>query len=293
MDREAPHPSPLHDDLALAHVREVTRRSGTSFFWAMRMLPPARRDAMFAIYAFCREVDDIADGTEAPAAKIEQLAEWRREIDRLYEGRPENRTTRALLGPVSEFALLREDFIAVIDGMEMDAVEDLCAPAMATLELYCARVAGAVGCLSVRAFGDAGETARRLALAEGRALQLTNILRDLDEDAERGRLYLPRELLAKHGIATSEPAAVLAHPALAGVCDELAAEAQASFAEAERLLAGLDRARMRPAIVMMEVYRRTLEALIARGWRERDRPVGPSKLVKLWIALRHGGLRAG
>jgi phytoene synthase len=273
---------------ARAHVRRVTEHSGTSFFWAMRLLPLERREAMFAIYAFCREVDDVADEGGTLATKRAALAEWRREIDRLYEGRPEWPTTRALLRPVSAYQLLREDFLAVIDGMEMDAVEDIRAPSLAALELYCARVAGAVGLLSVRAFGDASDEARRLALAEGKALQLTNILRDLAEDAARGRLYLPRELLERHGIATREPAAALAHPALGAVCDDLAAIARASFAEAAARLARLDRRTMRPARIMLEVYRRTLEALVARGWQALDRPAGLSKPGKLWIAVRHG-----
>ena len=275
-------------EAARIHVRAVTERSGTSFFWAMRLLPVERRDAMFAIYAFCREVDDIADEGGSVDEKRAALAEWRREIDRLYAGKPQYPTTCALMRAVREYDLRREDFLAVIDGMEMDAVEDFRAPSLADLELYCARVAGAVGLLSVRAFGDRSETARQLALAEGRALQLTNILRDLEEDAKRGRLYLPRELLEKHGIRTVDPAAVLAHPDLGKVCDELAAIASGSYDEAERLFDRLDRRMMRPAIIMMEVYRRTLGALIERGWRRLDRPVGPSKLVKLWLAVRHG-----
>ena len=275
---------------ARAHVREVTERSGTSFFWAMRLLEPARRDAMFAIYAFCREVDDIADEGGTAEAKRQGLADWRREIDRLYAGAPTRPTTEALLRPVAEYGLLREDFLAVIDGMEMDALSDIRAPSLAELELYCARVAGAVGLLSVRAFGDRSETARKLALAEGKALQLTNILRDLAEDAGRGRLYLPRELLDKHGIAASDPAAVLAHPSLGKACDDLAAIARASYDEARAWLAQLDRRTMRPAIIMLEVYSRALAALVARGWRELERPVGPSKLAKLWLALRYGFL---
>ena len=273
---------------ARAHVRAVTERSGTSFFWAMRLLEPARRDAMFAIYAFCREVDDIADEGGTAEAKRQGLAEWRREIDRLYAGAPTRPTTRALLRPVAEYGLLREDFLAVIDGMEMDALGDIRAPSLAELELYCARVAGAVGLLSVRAFGDPSETARKLALAEGKALQLTNILRDLAEDAGRGRLYLPRELLERHGIAARDPAAVLAHPSLSKACEDLAAIARASYDEARAWLAQLDRRTMRPAIIMLEIYSRSLAALVARGWRELERPVGPSKLTKLWIALRYG-----
>jgi phytoene synthase len=273
---------------ARKHVRAVTARSGTSFFWAMRFLPPARRDAMFAIYAFCREVDDIADDGATLELRRAGLAAWRREIARVYEGAPLTPTGRALLPAVRDYGLQRDDFLAVIDGMEMDAAADIRAPTMAELELYCARVAGAVGMLSVRVFGDSSATARSLARAEGQALQLTNILRDLREDAARGRLYLPRELLSAHGIATDDPATVLAHPALAHVCDDLAQRARASYDEAERLLAHLDRRTLRPAIVMMAVYRRTLEALVARGWRDLDRAPGPSKLVKLMIALRHG-----
>jgi phytoene synthase len=276
------------DAEARRHVRAVTLRSGTSFFWAMRFLPPARRDAMFAIYAFCREVDDIADDGATLELRRAGLAEWRREIARLYAGTPSTPTGRALLPALGDYDLQRDDFLAVIDGMEMDAVADIRAPAMAELELYCARVAGAVGMLSVRVFGDSSETARSLARAEGQALQLTNILRDLSEDAARGRLYLPRELLSAHGIEIDDPATVLAHPALARVCNDLAGRARARYDEAERLLAQLDRRTMRPAIVMMAVYRRTLEALIARGWRDLDRAPGPSKFVKLMIALRYG-----
>ena len=278
----------IDDDEARKHVRAVTARSGTSFFWAMRFLPPARRDAMFAIYAFCREVDDIADDGATLELRRAGLAEWRREIARVYDGAPATPTGRALLPAVRDYDLERDDFLAVIDGMEMDAVADIKAPSMAELELYCARVAGAVGMLSVRVFGDRSETARSLARAEGQALQLTNILRDLREDAARGRLYLPRELLSAHGIRGDDPNSVLADPALARVCDDLARRARASYDEAERLLARLDRRTMRPAIVMMAVYRRTLDALVARGWRDLDRAPGPSKLVKLMIALRHG-----
>src|SRR5439155_16923262 len=128
----------------------------------------------------------------------------------------------------------REDFHAVIDGMEMDAAADSCAPDLATLDRYCGRVAGAVGHLSVHVFGDASPAAHEVADSLGRALQLTNILRDLDEDAQRGRLYLPREILERHGIRDTEPAQVLRHPALPAACRELAAIAESHFVEAAR-----------------------------------------------------------
>jgi phytoene synthase len=273
------------DREALAHARAVTERSGSSFFGAMRVLPPLQRQAMYAIYAFCREVDDIADDPAPPARKLARLGEWRREIDRLYDGRPSLPTARALIGPVKRFALRKDDFLALIEGMEMDAAESLRGPDIATLEHYCACVAGAVGLLSVRVFGATGPPGRQLAWAEGQALQLTNILRDLAEDAGRGRLYLPAELLDRHGIASRDPQEVLRHDALPGVCEDLAEVALKRFA-----LADCGRRSVRPAAVMLHVYRRTLDLLMARGWRRLDEPVRVSKPTKLWYALRYGVL---
>lgn len=271
-----------------AHVLSVVHAAGSSFYGAMRTLPKDRRDAMFAIYAFCREIDDIADDPMPKAERTAALADWRREIDRLYDGLPHKPTARALLEPVARYALRKEDFVALIDGMEMDANESFHGPSMDTLTLYCERVAGAVGLLSVHVFGEPGEPGTRLAWALGQALQLTNILRDLREDAERGRLYLPAELLSRHGIAARDPAAVLAHPALPAVCGDLAALARQRFAEAIAAMRDCDRRKVRPAAVMMHVYRQVLEKLVQRGWARLDTPAKLSKAAKAWIALRHG-----
>jgi phytoene synthase len=272
----------------LAHVLEVVQASGSSFYGAMRTLPKEQRDAMYAIYAFCREIDDIADDPLPAAEKKAALAEWRSEIDRLFAGRPKKPTGRALLQPVARYALRKDDFIALIDGMEMDAAETFHIPDMATLTLYCERVAGAVGMLSVRVFGEPGTAGERLAWSLGQALQLTNILRDVKEDSERGRLYLPDDLLTRHGITSHDPLVVLTHPALPAVCDELAALARQRFGEAIAAMDACDRRKIRPAIVMMHVYRAILEKLIRRGWQRIDEPVSVSKPAKIWIALRYG-----
>ncbi|MEQ8389160.1 MAG: presqualene diphosphate synthase HpnD [Alphaproteobacteria bacterium] len=269
------------------HVSALTRASGTSFYWGMRILPPARREAMFAIYAFCREVDDIADGSLEPAGKRAALEDWRQEIQNLYLGRANKAVTRALLPALRDCKLRREDFLAIIDGMEMDAAGPIVAPRRAELERYCDRVAGAVGLLSIRAFGDSSSAAEDFALALGRALQLTNILRDLKEDAAIGRLYLPRETLLAHGISPDDPAAVLDHPNLPGVCAEIAAEAARHYALADRLRPRLDRHAMRPAFIMGALYRRVLNKLVRRGWHDLDRDVRVSKPVKLAIILRY------
>ena len=254
----------------------------------MRLLPRAKRDAMYAIYAFCREVDDIADGDAPAAAKLGQLAAWRAEIAALFAGRPSWSTALALAVPVASFDLPKAEFDAMIDGMEMDAGERMRAPTLAELERYCRCVAGAVGLLSVRVFGARGEAPDQGALALGEALQLTNILRDLAEDTARGRLYLPQELLERQGIATRDPERVLEHPALPAVCGALAERARQRFEDADRLFARTDRRRMRPALVMMQVYRRTLERLVARGWQRLDQPVRLAKPERLWLAVRYG-----
>jgi phytoene synthase len=270
------------------HVRAVVADSGTSFYWGMRLLPAAKREAMFAIYAFCREVDDIADSDASPASKRAELALWRAEVEALYAGRPSRPTSLALVAPIERFELPRAEFDAMIDGMEMDASEAMRAPPMAELERYCRCVAGAVGVLSVRVFGARAPDRDAGALALGDALQLTNILRDLAEDASFGRLYLPCELLGRHGIASDDPAEVLRDPALPAVCRELAAHAARRFDAADRWLAREDRHEMRPALIMRGVYRRTLERLIAKDWQQLDPPVRLGKAERLWVAIRHG-----
>ena len=275
-------------DDAVEIIRARVQAAGTSFYWAMRILPPARRDAMFAIYAFCREVDDIADSDAPPTAKRVELIGWRDEIDAIYAGRPSHLIGPALVAAVAEYHLRREDFIAVIDGMEMDAQTDICAPSLAELDLYCACVASAVGHLSVRIFGDASPAADRVAASLGRALQLTNILRDIAEDAARGRLYLPRELLEAHGITDTDPAIVLRHSGLRAVCRDLARIAARHYDDADAALAQCSRRAMRPAAIMKAIYRATFDRLVAADWRDLDRPVRTPTPVKLWLALRHG-----
>ena len=269
-------------------IAEKVKASGTSFYSAMRLLPEARREAMFAIYAFCREVDDIADEGGTQAEKQAGLAEWRVEIDRLYAGAPQHPIAQALLGPMHDFKLRREDFLAVIDGMEMDATEEIQAPDMAMLDLYCDRVASAVGRLSVRAFGATEAKADDVAYHLGRALQLTNILRDVAEDATRNRLYLPRDLLVKHGIATQEPTDVLAHPNLPAVCRDLALVAQRHFTDADAAMRLCAKTPMRPARIMGAVYGAILEKLLAWNWRDFTTPVKVPKWRKLFLALRYG-----
>src|SRR4051812_27173813 len=164
-------------------VERIVRDAGTSFYHGMRVLPSDRRHAMYAIYAFCRMVDDIADEESPFSDKAPRLNAWRQRVAAFYEGQTDDSVTRVLAAAVRAFGLRQTDFLAIIDGMQMDAEAPIVAPDLATLDLYCDRVASAVGRLSVRAFGDASPLADRVAYSLGRAFQLTNILRDLREDA--------------------------------------------------------------------------------------------------------------
>ena len=269
-------------------IRRRVEAAGTSFYWAMRLLPQHRRDGMYAVYAFCREVDDIADGEQPVDDKVAALATWRAEIEALYAGRPRHLVARALSEPATRYRLRRGDFLAIIDGMEMDASKDICAPDLATLDLYCARVASAVGHLSVHVFGDPSDAAHAVAESLGRALQLTNILRDLDEDAGRGRLYLPREILDRHGIRGADPWVIVRHPALPSVCRDLAAVAEAHFEGAALAMRRCSRRAMRPAAVMAAFYRATLSALLRSDWRDPKARISLPTALKLWLVARHG-----
>ena len=272
---------------ATVEVRRIVEDAGTSFYWAMRLLPAERRDAMFAVYAFCREVDDIADGELPVEEKRVGLDEWRAEIARIFEGEPESTVGRALAAATRDYGLDRADMEAIVDGMEMDATGEALAPDMQTLITYCNRVASAVGLLSIKVFGDDSEDARRGAVALGHALQLTNILRDVVDDAARGRLYLPRELLLEYGITATNPAEVIDNQVVCAVCDELAEVAANRFAEARKSFKTCNRKALKPAFAMMDVYRLLLRRMQARGWTRLDKRVRIGPLAKLWIALKH------
>ncbi len=274
------------------YVRKLVRRSGSSFFWAMRILPKAKQDAMFAIYAFCREVDDIADGPDGETSRRQRLKAWGEEIERLYDNQPQTPVARALQGPVKQFGLRKEDFLAVISGMEIDAGQRLRFADMATLEDYCDRVACAVGRLSNRVFGIDDKSGHRLAHALGNALQLTNILRDIKEDAQRDRLYLPEDLLRAHGVTNAGSLdATLSQPGIQAVCKALAGVTAQYFDEAEKLITKFDPKQVRPAAMMMDIYRATFRCLCKRGWRRLDAPVGPSKLARFRLVAKYMVMR--
>jgi len=273
-------------ETAAANADYGTTASGSSFYAAMRILPRDQREAMFLIYSFCRQVDDIADSDGPRPERLRALQQWRDDVDALYQGRPPQRM-KDYVSSVKTFGLKREDFLAIIDGMEMDVPQDIRAPDMATLDLYCDRVASAVGRLSVRVFGLPEQDGILLAHHLGRALQLTNILRDIDEDAGLGRLYLPREGLLHAGITSDDPAKVIAERALPKVCLPLVERAKSHFEQADAIMKRNSRRAVRAPRIMSKYYRAILELLMARGFAAPREPVRVHKWAKIAILLRY------
>jgi squalene synthase HpnD len=273
-------------DTAAASPNYGTTASGSSFYAAMRILPQGQRDAMFQIYSFCRQVDDIADSDGPRAERLAALQQWRDDIDALYQGHPPARLSD-YVASVQRFALEREDFLAIVDGMEMDVPQDIRAPDLATLDLYCDRVASAVGRLSVRVFGLPREDGIELAHHLGRALQLTNILRDIDEDAAIGRLYLPMEGLKQAGITSTDPLSVAADPRLPKVCAPLVEQARDHFAKSDAIMARNSRRAVRAPRIMSKYYGAILELLVARGFANPRTSVRLNKMARIAILLRY------
>ncbi|HEY8613040.1 MAG TPA: squalene/phytoene synthase family protein, partial [Roseomonas sp.] len=263
-------PSGGPSDAAL--VRARVARAGSSFSKGMASLRGERRRALYAVYAFCRAVDDIADGAAPEPEKRQFLAEWRAKLDT-----PGCAISRELARARAAFDLPKSECEAMISGMETDSTARLRIPDEAALDLYCRRVAGSVGALSVRIFG--APEAEAFGLALGRTLQLVNILRDIDEDAARDRVYIPLSWLGPD----SDAASLLSRPDLHEACHRLLARAENGFAAAEAALAGANARPLRPARVMMWAYHRILQRLAARGFHPpRLRPrLGPGEKGRL------------
>ena len=267
-------------------ILAIVKGSGTSFYWAIRFLPKKKREAMFAVYAFCRYVDDIADGDECSEEKLNQLNQWRTKIDKLYNHDPTDLITNALVEPVKVFKLNKKDFIAIIDGMTTDSVERLRISNLVALNKYCDQVACAVGRLSNNIFGIKPETGRKLAKFLGEALQLTNILRDIYDDAGRDRVYVPKETLNKYGNDKILINEILEHPGLASACNDLAKLNIEKFKQAEAVIKECDPKLIRPAVIMMNIYYHLFILLKRRGWERYKTPVKVSQIYKLWVFVR-------
>ncbi len=277
--------SMLSYDEALADIKARVLAAKTSFHAGMALLPKSRRNAMFALYGFCRIVDDIADDSPTPEEAARGLDIWRQKIRALFQGQPSDSITLVLAQAIKDYRLKEDDFQAIIDGMAMDSGKPIMAPDRAQLDLYCDRVASAVGRASVRIFGDDSPKAMLVAHHLGRAFQLTNILRDLGEDATRERLYLPLELLEKHGVIVRSASETLNDANLPVVCRDLASDAARHYEEACKAMDECIPSAMRPARVMMSYYGAIFDRLLIADWQNPRARVAIPKWQKIWLML--------
>ncbi len=265
------------------YCQDRTRRSGSSFYYSFLFLPPDKRQAITALYAFCREVDDVVDECNEPAVARTKLAWWRSEIAALFQGNPQHPVTRALQPVIGRYDLPAEYFLEIIDGMEMDLEQTRYAD-FKELSLYCYRVASVVGLLSAEIFGYEDRHTLRYAHDLGIAFQLTNILRDVGEDARRGRVYLPEDEMACHGV---DRAAVLRRESSEGMRKLFKAQADRArtyYKAAFSRLPEVDRYSQRSGLIMAAVYLRTLDKVEAEGFPVLERRVSLSPWHKLWLA---------
>ena len=267
------------------YCADKAAQSGSSFHYSFRLLDPARRTAITALYAFCREVDDAVDEVADPDVARVKLAWWRTEVDALFKGSPHHPVAMALLPVVRRYGLPEAHLQTVIDGMQMD-LDTVRYLDFAGLELYCHRVAGVVGLMSAEIFGYADPATRGYARDLGVAFQLTNIIRDVGEDARRGRIYLPQDELARFGVAPSDVLRARHSDAFVALMRFQVERARAWYDRAFAKLPARDRRAQRAGLAMAAIYRTLLEEIARDGYRVLDRRIALTPLRKLWIATR-------
>ncbi len=259
--------------------------SGSSFYYAFLFLPPERRRAITALYAFCREVDDVVDECSEPQVAHSKLAWWRGEVANLFAGNPQHPVTRALAPAIGPYGISAGRLDEIIAGMEMDLTRTRYLD-FAALERYCYHVAGAVGLLAAGIFGYSDPRTLEYARQLGTAFQLTNIIRDVGEDAGKGRVYLPQEDLRRHGVVVADILARRHTDAFAALMREQARRAESFYERAMAALPAADRRAQRPGLIMAAIYRALLREIERDGFRVLERRVSLTPIRKFWIAWR-------
>ncbi|MFA5081273.1 MAG: presqualene diphosphate synthase HpnD [Hydrogenophilaceae bacterium] len=265
------------------YCRDKAVASGSSFYTSFRFLPGPKRAAITAFYAFCREVDDIVDEGDDPVAARRKLDWWRAELDRLYAGQPTHPVAQALLPVIGRYGIDREQLEEIVDGMAMD-LEQTRYPDFKELRLYCHRVAGIVGEVAAGIFGYRDHGTLKYAARLGLALQLTNILRDVGEDARRGRIYLPQDEMAEFGVSAADLLQGRAGASFQRLMEFQYQRASATYDEALALLPAGDRKGQRPGLVMAAIYRALLEQIRQEDYPVLSRRITLPTLRKLWLA---------
>lgn len=266
-----------------AYCQDKVAKSGSSFYYSFLFLSGQQRQAITALYAFCREVDDIVDELHEPTIAETKLDWWQQEIDRVFDGHAEHPIGKALMIALDHFDLQQTYFIEILDGMRMDLNQFSYAD-FKQLTLYCHRVAGVVGLLSAEIFGYQDRETLRYAEQLGLALQLTNIIRDVREDAERGRIYLPLDEMAEYNVDVDDVLALKSTPALTALLKMQTVRAQQHYQQALSLLPDCDRHAQRTGLIMANIYQATLKEIEQDNFMVMHHRISLTPLRKLWIA---------
>lgn len=267
------------------YCQDKAAKSGSSFYYSFRFLPSPKRQAITALYAFCREVDDAVDDIADPLVAAQTLAWWREEIEHTFQGRPTHPVGQALQTALAHFDLHQEYFMEIIDGMEMDLHQHRYQE-FKHLALYCYRVASVVGLLAAEIFGYSDRQTLKYAEKLGLAFQLTNIIRDVREDAERDRIYLPLEDMQRFGVTENDILSFKQTAELTQLLHFEAERAQALYQEAKQLLPQTDRYHQRTGLIMSAIYEATLDEIKKEGFQVMKQRTSLTPLRKLWIAWR-------
>lgn len=267
------------------YCQQKAAQSGSSFYYSFLFLPLNRRRAITALYAFCREVDDVVDECQDPQIAATKLAWWRQELAKLYAGEPEHPVTRALLPVLAEFNLPQEQLLEIIDGMAMDLQQTRYLDFKA-LSLYCYRVAGVVGLLAAEIFGYQERKTQKYAHDLGMAFQLTNIIRDIGEDARRGRVYLPVDELKRFDVSVADILNARYSDNFRRLMEFQIERAEHYYEQAMSALPAADRKAQRPGLVMAAIYRTLLDEIKRDGCQVLTQRTSLTPIRKLWIAWR-------
>ncbi|MDO5653444.1 MAG: presqualene diphosphate synthase HpnD [Brachymonas sp.] len=279
MSSPAPAASPQ------AYVQQKTAAAGSSFYYAFLFLPPQERATITAFYAFCREVDDVVDEALEPEVAAAKLGWWAQEVEQAYAGKPSHPVTQALLPHAAQFGIEARHLLAVVEGCHMDLHAHRYETREA-LQQYCHLVAGIVGEVSARIFGQTQAATTDYAHRLGRALQLTNIIRDVGEDALRGRIYLPADECQRFGVSEASLLQRQHSPAFVELMRHQAAQAHQCYAEALALLPAADRRAQKPGLMMAAIYRDLLCEIEKDGFQVLDRRTVLTPLRKFWLAWK-------
>ncbi len=267
------------------YCQHKATQSGSSFYYSFLFLPPERRRAITALYAFCREVDDAVDEPSDPSAARATLAWWRGELDRLFAGNPQHPVTLALDPAIEPFGITKAQMSEIMDGMEMDLNQNRYLN-FAGLQLYCHRVAGVVGALAAGIFGYRNPRTREYAEKLGFAFQLTNIIRDVGEDARKNRIYLPLDELKEYGVTAADILSANHTESFVRLMRFQAERARRSYDEALEFLPAEDRRAQRPGLMMAAIYRALLDEIAGDDYRVLQQRTALTPIRKLWIAWR-------